>query len=400
MKVKRSIYSRTLDAIRKVHFDTWIILLIGLVIALLLRLSLWTYYTRDYPLFTMCYTDIQKLGLAHFKTGCLIHPPLIEYIYYFETLVLPKMSNIGGTKLPLISFDFICAWIIYLIVRLKYKTDPIPYFAFFAFLFSPTIFLVSAGWGQFDILYTTFLVASLYFILKEKGWLACLMVGFAFSFKLQTVVFLPFLIILTFKKKISFWSLFLIPAVYLITVLPSWLAGRSLIDLLTIYTKLPDIFNELTITAPNVYYWIPQGNYSQFYLGSLAFAAGMIFLFCVGIYKSRTALTTKRLVLLAMISAIVVPYFLPKMHDRYFFPADILSFVFGFYFPEFFFIPIVVNLVSYFSFQGYFFEISTFSYPVLALVLLVVILILVKILIREFYPKEGIQSEGITKTEN
>jgi hypothetical protein len=159
---------------------------------------------------------------------------------------------------------------------------------------------------------------------------------------------------------------------------------------LTIYVRQANLFEVLTLTAPNIYYWIPEGNYDQFYLTALIFGAGIIFLFTIAAYKSRSELTATRIVLLAMISSVIVPYFLPKMHDRYFFPALVISFVFGFYYPEFFYIPIVVSVVSYFSYQQYLFQTTDFPFSVLALVLLGVILILVKLLIKQFYPPEQV----------
>lgn len=390
MQTMRSYFRRITDSLRRTKFDDWIILGTGLVLALLVRLSLHDYYTRDYSMFTRCYLTIKELGFSAFKAGCTNYTPFYEYLLYLETVLFPKMTNTAGTKLPLIGFDFICAWICFLIVRMKFKTGPIPYFAMFAILFSPPIILVSAGWAQFDIIYTTFLVACVYFILKDKGWLACLVFGIAISIKLQAVALAPFLLILFLKKKISFQSLLLIPGIYILSILPAWIAGRSLVDLLTIYVRQTNLFDVLTLTAPNLYYWIPDGNYDQFYLTALCFGAGMIFLFTIAAYKSRSELNANRIVLLAMISSIIVPYFLPKMHERYFFPALVLSFVFGFFYPKYFYIPIVVSVVSYFSYQQYLFQTTDFSFSVLALVLLVVILILVKQLIKQFYPPEEV----------
>ena len=41
-----------------------------------------------------------------------------------------------------------------------------------------------------------------------------------------------------------------------------------------------------------------------------------------------------------------MPYILPKMHDRYFFPADVLSIVFAFYWPRYWYVPIVMGTTS------------------------------------------------------
>jgi hypothetical protein len=45
-------------------------------------------------------------------------------------------------------------------------------------------------------------------------------------------------------------------------------------------------------------------------------------------------------------SVALVPFILPKMHDRYFFPADVLSFAVAVLNPELWFIPILYQLIS------------------------------------------------------
>jgi len=46
----------------------------------------------------------------------------------------------------------------------------------------------------------------------------------------------------------------------------------------------------------------------------------------------------------------MAPYFLPKMHDRYFYPADVLSIAYGFYFPAQFYVPVTVCLASFLAY--------------------------------------------------
>jgi Gpi18-like mannosyltransferase len=65
------------------------------------------------------------------------------------------------------------------------------------------------------------------------------------------------------------------------------------------------------------------------------------------------------------------------MHDRYFYPADILSIVYGFYFPRHFWVPIVTIMVSLFTYISYFFEREPVPLPLLAVILLVLIVFLV-----------------------
>ena len=90
-------------------------------------------------------------------------------------------------------------------------------------------------------------------------------------------------------------------------------------------------------------------------------------IFMLVVAKSSLAFTPPLLVEIATCSTLLIPFVLPKMHQRYFFPADILSIVFGFYFPAYAYVPIVINLVSFFSYQYFLFGAETFPMSQLSL---------------------------------
>lgn len=54
-----------------------------------------------------------------------------------------------------------------------------------------------------------------------------------------------------------------------------------------------------------------------------------------------------------LISVIATPYFLPHMHERYFYLADMLSVIYGFYVPRHWYIPIIVVLSSFISYSAF-----------------------------------------------
>ena len=79
-----------------------------------------------------------------------------------------------------------------------------------------------------------------------------------------------------------------------------------------------------------------------------------------------------------MISALAVPYFLPKMHERYFFVADLFSVIFAFYFPRYFFLPIVIISSSLLSYAPFMLGELFVSLKVQSLFLLAVLIFLLK----------------------
>jgi hypothetical protein len=144
----------------------------------------------------------------------------------------------------------------------------------------------------------------------------------------------------------------------------------------------------LTLAAPNLYYWISNEFFDVFYPAGLILAASMIVVFIIVVWKSRAELTKSTLIQLALASVLIVPYFLPRMHERYFFPADVISIIYGFFFPAYFFVPILINLVSFFAYQPFLFGMSSFPLPLLALVELGILIIVIRKLVLTLYPHD------------
>jgi Gpi18-like mannosyltransferase len=200
--------------------------------------------------------------------------------------------------------------------------------------------------------------------------------GLAFSFKLQAMFLAPFLLILLLKKAFPWKYLLLVPAVYLVTLIPAWLVGRPLPELLQVYLGQAGRYSALSMNAPTLYQWLPNDLYDILYPAGIIWCAAVIFLFVAAVYKSKAQLTDARMIELATLSVLIVPFFLPKMHDRFFFPADVISILLGFYFPGRFFVPVIITMVSFFSYFPFLFGYQIIPLHYLALILLAVIVYL------------------------
>ena len=77
----------------------------------------------------------------------------------------------------------------------KYAKEILFVAAYAAVLFYPSAVLNGAYWGQCDMVYVTFLLYMIYALLRDKPSVAMILLGCAFSFKLQAVLILPVLII-------------------------------------------------------------------------------------------------------------------------------------------------------------------------------------------------------------
>lgn len=382
----RNVQERWIPFVRQIPYVDVIIVLTGILLALFLRYSLRTFESQDFlNFYVWWYSAIKDQGFAALGQDFSNYTPLGLYLLYGVSILLPKVAIVTAVKLPSIACDFISAWYVYRIVRLKYEKGPVPIFAFLAILFAPTVILNSSAWNQIESIYTAALVAFLYYLLKKQNWLACIAFGIAFSIKLQSIYLAPLLFVLFLKKAVSWKQLLAIPAVYLISIIPAWIAGRPLMELLTIYIVQVGGYAGLVHNAPNMYTWLPADLYEALYPAGVIFAVSICLIYVGVVLKSRIRLSKHLIVQLAFISALLVPYFLPKTHDRYFYPSDVLSIVYGFFFPGYFYIPLAANLISFFIYQPFLFGTDIFPQPVLALALLIVIIIVVRHMMLTLY---------------
>jgi Gpi18-like mannosyltransferase len=188
----------------------------------------------------------------------------------------------------------------------------------------------------------------------------------------------PFLLILFLKRAVPWKHLLLVPGVYLVTIIPAWLVGRPLPELLQVYLSQTDQYRALSMNAPTLYQWLPNDLYDIFYPAGILWCAAMVLFFVTLVYKSQVRVTDERMVEWATLSVLIVPYFLPKMHDRFFFPADVISIILGFYFPQRFYVPIVISMVSFFSYLPFLFGYEMIPLRYLALILFTLIVLLAR----------------------
>lgn len=335
------------------------ILIIGTALSVSLRFSLFGYESADYKEFLSKWYDfIAQHGFEAFSHDFANYNPPYLYMMAIVIYLFPFVPKIIAIKSISAIFDFLLATFVYKLINLKYPGSIVPVFGYLAILFAPTVFLNSSCWGQADAIYATFLVACLYWICTGRHWLALVSFGFALAIKAQAIFFAPFLFALLLKGKLSWKPFLLVPFIYLLTLVPAWIAGRNFLDLVLIYAKQSNTYHELSKHAPNLYIWFPDSAYDYLYPAGMILGAGVAFLIIAGVKKSSKPLDRNLIVQMAFVFVLTVPYFLPKMHERYFYAADVLAIVYAFYFPKYFYVPIVVIFCSLLSYLPYLFGID------------------------------------------
>jgi len=280
-------------------------------------------------------------------------------------LPLPKLYAV---KLLSMIFDYVAAWIVYKIIRLRYPEGPVPYIASIVLLFLPTLWFNSAVWAQCDGIYTSALLGTFYFIMVGKPVLALALYGIGWGLKPQAIFLAPFLGGLCFRSVLP-WKLIFVPGVaYVLCGLPEILAGRPVFDVIFHWVRQ---HNEpgLTLGATNWYQWISNDYEAVFYVTGIWLAMVASALLVFAMQKDSTIERKNWLVTSSLCSVLLVPYFLPGMHERYFYAADVFSLVYAFFVSRGWILALCVQFASLFSYFPFLFDKEPIPRPLLALLM-------------------------------
>ena len=194
----------------KIKNKKLLIIVSVILVSILIKYCFFSFESGDYKRFLLkWYNILNEEGLMSVVNGLgNYNPPYLILLYLLTFLPGPAIVKI---KLLSVIFDILMGLFGYLIVK-ELSNRKYSYLSWLVILFLPTVILNGSVWAQCDSIYTTFVLLSLYLLLKEKYSLSFLSLGIAFSFKLQFIFILPLFIILYFvNKKFKIWNFLLIP---------------------------------------------------------------------------------------------------------------------------------------------------------------------------------------------
>ena len=324
-------------------------------LAFVLRYCFLTYETLDYQDWIRVW--VQSLrdngpwkGLGQEIWSCNYNVP---YLYFLSLISMSDISDLLLVKLLSIFFDVVMAWAVMRLVGVLTGDPAKKLSAFLLVLWLPSVVLNGALWGQCDVIYASFAVLAVYFALDKHPALSVVSIALSVSFKLQGVFLLPVYFLFLLTGRIRFRHILLFPLTYVLSILPAVLAGRGFVELLTLYIRnTGSIGDGLNYNSSSIYALL---DFSGLSTGAAA-RVGLVlaFFFCSGLFVwfliRFRAMDDRAVFGACLLFAIGVPFFLPHMHDRYFFVADILSLALAVVVPKLF--PVAAG-VSFGSLLGY-----------------------------------------------
>ena len=351
--------------------------------AMFARVSLLYYVSDDYDAFLKEW--VKNLGGMTVKEALCtsIGDYNLPYIY-----ILLIFSRIPFHSMMLIKslsclFDVLLAYVVMKLVMFGVEDRRLQMASFVLTLVAPTVMINSAQWSQCDSIFVSFCLLAMLKALEGKGRLCAIFWTVAFCFKMQAVFILPALGIALFMGKVEWKHLLWIPLVYLISLLPALMAGRSLISCLDIYSHQTQEYAFLFHNAPTIWRFFEGADFESFSVVSVFSAGAAAILFVYFCSTFRKEMDDKDLIKLFFLSAMLIPYLLPRMHERYFYLADVLALIYFMYDRRKWYIPTALILSSVIGYMFYFTEIVIIDQKYIAVVFLVIL----ATEIREFFKK-------------
>ncbi len=267
------------------------------------------------------------------------YPPFNIYLFWGFGSLAQSLGLFGTpfvtyiVKLVPNIFDLLIAGLIYGFVR-KQLSFKLGLVAAALYVFNPAVIFNAAVWGQFDAIYTLFLLLSLILALKSKPELSAVSFAVGVLTKPQAIALLPLVAFLIFKKngvKRLLFSVAAFTATIFVVILPmQW--SNPITFLSDIYFGAYSGYAYTSINAFNLWgifgLWIPDGN--LFILGWALFA--VFSLFTLYVLNKRWGKSDQMIVFFAAFMLFFAFFMLPtRIHERYLFPAiSILALMFPF----------------------------------------------------------------------
>lgn len=299
---------------------------LGATLALWLHFHAWATVAPDmYEYVLPWYRHIVSQGMtAAFGTPFSNYTPAYLYLLAAGSLLDPLLAPITVIKLVSVGGTIALAASVHGLLKAA-KAEWRLEGALLVFLL-PTPLLNGPYLGQCDAYWVAACVMAVAAALRGRMMAMLIWCGLAFSFKAQAAFLAPFVVAMLIQHR-SAPILWLIPAaIYGLVMTPAWMAGWPAFDLLLVYPLQSVHFEtagnlanpwvavgHLTESGGQGYFWI---GYAAAFLAAMAFTARF----------ATIRLAREQLLAAALLSAFMLPWLLPKMHERYWLLADVLAF--------------------------------------------------------------------------
>jgi Gpi18-like mannosyltransferase len=311
------------------------LLILVAIAALLIRLPLLGFISHDYVGFLSHWYDYITLnGMAHalgdrFANYTPAYLYLMTAAAYLREFVLTAMPKVVAIKLPSILADFLLALAMFKLVQVTSAHRYAPALAFALTLFLPTVVINSSAWGQADAIYSACVVACVWLLCARRPAAAMILFGLGAAFKAQAFFIAPLLAFLFFRRMVGIRHFAVAAGMYALVMLPAIMLGRPPIEALGTYLVQAGEYQTLSLGLPNLYAFAPADWYHFGLIAGLLLSAIAGLTLAIAFARQCPNPAPDDILACAMLSVAIMPFMLPKMHERYYFLADVMSIAVG-----------------------------------------------------------------------
>lgn len=329
--------------------------LIALILITIIKASLLDFESNDYLDFLAPWTQFfREHGFAGLGSSVgNYNPPYMYLLWLFSLLPVNELYLI---KLTSMLFDILLAWAGMKLLSLCTKNRARLLICFLALLVFPTFIINGAMWGQCDSIYTFFGVFSIYLALSDRPRAAMCAIAASLAFKLQAVFIMPAFVVLFIAGKVKLKHFAAFPVAYAVYMLPAVFAGRPFMEVMTLYfSQAGTVGDALNYNAPSLTSMLTgAGATSQ--ISQILILAAVLFMLAVFGYAFMAGkkLDAGLVIGLTALLVLAIPYFLPHMHDRYFYMAGVMLVILAMANPMYISAPILAELASLHCYRAYF----------------------------------------------
>lgn len=357
------------------------ILVLVTIFSLLIRIMWLSAESGDYTYFLKPWIEsIRNLG--GFKAlGYNIGDYNVPYVFILTIISYFKCEPLVPIKVVSIIFDFVMAIYGFKLVKKLTNNINASLMCYSIILFLPTVLVNGAMWAQCDSIYTAFILISLYYLLDKKYIKSFIFFGISFAFKLQSVFILPLYILLYFREKdIKLYHFLLIPIVNIIMCSPALIMGRDIQDVLLIYVNQTSTYTNLVMNFANAYSLIDGTMIGLDYNGiisKIGILVTIFIYFCIWLFVlvKKVKFNNEKIITVGLWSIIIATFFLPRMHERYMFVADVLCVIWFLIYQKKYYMVIVINLVSLLSYFKFLFDFKFINLGLISIVYFIFIMV-------------------------
>lgn len=301
---------------------------VSLIAFALLTWWAWPLYTVDMSTFLLPWlAHITSTGpIAAFATPFSNYTPPYLYLLAATSPLVAVMKPAALIKLVSVLCNLVLAGAVrHLLIRLE---APYPNRGAALSLIVPSILANAALLHQCDALWSAAMLMALAAAVDRRHLAMFAWCGIGVAFKAQAALVGPFFLALALARGVPFRLWLAAPIAAVLPMVPAILAGWPVANLATIYLRQTEYSDALSLHAPNVWAIVQMiaGPYATQF-GGLAFACavGASGWYVVTVSKRLRNATPGELIAAAALATMLTVGLLPRMHERYFFLADVLT---------------------------------------------------------------------------